>query len=204
VHPGLDRVHRPEPHRLQRLMIQLAAVVLAHTALLQNQKIKSVNLRSSWYHSPSGSPPFVQLTEPAPRRGDRGLQTGVAHSTATSTRWRRGVAATRGGASPCRRCWLGGPRCCPECGYESADPVPGRAWAVPRQEGRAESTAAPRVAAASVSSNILVYRRDGCSEEVWHVVDAAAGAGGGKLFMIRSPAAAFAVRGLSQRRRGTP
>ena len=48
VHPRLDRVHRPQPHRLERLVIQLAAVVLAHTALLQNQKIKSAYLRSCW------------------------------------------------------------------------------------------------------------------------------------------------------------
>ena len=49
VHPRLNRVHRPQPHRLERLMIELAAVVLAHTALLQNQKIKSAYLRSPWY-----------------------------------------------------------------------------------------------------------------------------------------------------------
>ena len=42
VHPGLDRVHRPLPHRLQRPVVQLAAVVLAHTALSQKQKIKSL------------------------------------------------------------------------------------------------------------------------------------------------------------------
>jgi hypothetical protein len=41
VHPGLDRIHRPQPHRLQRLVIQLAAIILTHNALLQNQKIKS-------------------------------------------------------------------------------------------------------------------------------------------------------------------
>jgi hypothetical protein len=35
VHPGLDRVHRPQPHRLERLVVQLAAVIVAHTALSQ-------------------------------------------------------------------------------------------------------------------------------------------------------------------------
>jgi hypothetical protein len=48
VHPGLDRVHRAQSHRLQRLVVQLAAVVLAHTALSQKQKIKSAYLRLFW------------------------------------------------------------------------------------------------------------------------------------------------------------
>jgi hypothetical protein len=33
MHPGLDRVHRAQPHRLEGPVVQLAAVVLAHTAL---------------------------------------------------------------------------------------------------------------------------------------------------------------------------
>jgi hypothetical protein len=32
MNPGLDRVDRPESHLFQRAVIQLAAVVLAHTA----------------------------------------------------------------------------------------------------------------------------------------------------------------------------
>ena len=43
MHPGLDRVHRPQPHRLERLVVQLAAVVLAHTALSQKQKVLQVD-----------------------------------------------------------------------------------------------------------------------------------------------------------------
>jgi hypothetical protein len=35
MHPGLDRVHRAQPHRLEGLVVQLAAVVLAHTAFSQ-------------------------------------------------------------------------------------------------------------------------------------------------------------------------
>jgi hypothetical protein len=43
VHPGLDRVHRAQPHRLERLVIELAAIVITHTALWQKRKIKSAN-----------------------------------------------------------------------------------------------------------------------------------------------------------------
>ena len=38
MHPRLDRVHRPQPHRLQGPVVQLPAIVLAHTALWQEKR----------------------------------------------------------------------------------------------------------------------------------------------------------------------
>jgi hypothetical protein len=43
MHPRLDRVYRPHPHRFQRLVTQLAPVVFAHTALSRKRKIESAN-----------------------------------------------------------------------------------------------------------------------------------------------------------------
>src|SRR5688500_11250982 len=54
MHPGLDRVHRPQPHRLERHVIQLAAVVFAHASLSRNPRSKSAYLRSCWVCGPCG------------------------------------------------------------------------------------------------------------------------------------------------------
>ena len=48
MHPGLDRVHRPQSHLLQRVVVKLAAIVVAHGALLAEDKIKSAYLRRCW------------------------------------------------------------------------------------------------------------------------------------------------------------
>lgn len=49
MHPVPDRVYRPETHLRERRVIQLPAIVLAHTSFFRKGKIKSTYLRACWY-----------------------------------------------------------------------------------------------------------------------------------------------------------